>query len=350
MLAPPHRRCQHGGLSLFYRTTCVESFGARSRIALLKVIYGLDDQLPLERSVLTIGNFDGVHRGHQRIIQVALEHARAIAAPAALLTFEPHPLNVVRPDHAPERLTLPDQKLEYLEHTGIDITVVAASTKSFLSLTPEQFIRDIIVGRFRAAHVVEGVNFGFGRGRKGSVETLRQLAGELTYKVDVVEPVEQQLESGERVRVSSSMIRQVLGDGQVALAARALGRPYALRGQVVTGSSRGHKLGFPTANLTIGEQLIPAEGVYAGWSIVRDKCYLSAISIGRTPTFEGTARQVEAYLLDFEGDLYGLTIDLQFFQWLRGQRKFESADDLVRQIDEDVGRVRGLPPSPTMDL
>jgi riboflavin kinase/FMN adenylyltransferase len=303
----------------------------------LKIINGLDaGKRVTERSVLTVGNFDGVHRGHQKIAAVAREHAREAGIPTVALTFEPHPLNIVRPEMAPQRLTSPEQKLAYLRDAGFDLVVVARSAPEFLSQPPEVFIRDIIVGCFHPRHIVEGGNFGFGKGRRGNVETLRQFASEFGYHVHVVDPVQQRLADGSMERVSSSLIRGMLGDGQVSLAAGALGREYALRGTVVEGAKRGRPLGFPTANLDSPDQMIPADGVYTAMVDVEDGSYRGAISIGTTPTFDGQVRKVEAHLIDFDGDLYGRTITIRFRRWLRGQRKFASKEELMGQIAADV--------------
>ena len=310
----------------------------------MKVIRGLDDERSvLERSVLTVGNFDGVHRGHQRIIAVAREDACELGLPVVALTFEPHPLSVVNPRMALQRLSSPVQKLAQLRQAGIDVAVVAPSTPEFLSLAPEVFIREVIVARFHPAYVVEGWNFGFGQGRGGNVETLQRFAAEFDYQVHVVDPVMQRLEDGSEERVSSSLIRRLLLEGQVELAARALGRPYSLTGTVVEGAKRGQPLGFPTANLAVADQLVPADGVYAGRTLVGDRQWRSALSVGYTPTFDGQVRRVEAHLIGFEGDLYGRTIVVHFRRRLRGQRKFDSREDLARQIESDVENIRREP-------
>ena len=310
----------------------------------MKVIHGLDDERSVVgRSVLTVGNFDGVHRGHQRIIAVAREEARGQSLPVVALTFEPHPLSVVNPRLALQRLSSPAQKLAHLHEAGIDVAVVAQSTPAFLSITPELFIREIIVARFHPAYIVEGWNFGFGRGREGSVDTLQQFAVEFDYQVHIVEPVTQRLEDGSKERVSSSLIRRLLLEGQVELAGGALGRPYSLTGTVVEGAKRGQPLGFPTANLEVADQLVPGDGVYAGRTLVGDREYRSALSIGQTPTFDGQIRRVEAHLIGFNGDLYGRTIEVHFRRRLRGQQKFGSREELARQIESDVENIRREP-------
>ena len=313
----------------------------------MRVIHGLDEERDLPaRCVLTVGNFDGVHRGHQRIIAVAREQAQPEKLPVVALTFEPHPLAVVSPATAPQRLTLAEGKLALLADAGVDLAVVAKSTPQFLSLVPEVFIKDVMVARFHPAHVVEGRNFGFGRGRRGNLETLQHYASQLGYDVHVVEPVTEVLGDGTRERVSSSLIRKLLSAGQVELAASAMGRPHALTGTVVKGASRGRSLGFPTANLAVPDnhalagQLIPGDGVYAGQVVVHDRSYGGAISVGQALTFEGSARHVEAHLIGFDADLYGETIIVDFERRLRDQRKFGSREELARQIHKDVESAR----------
>jgi riboflavin kinase/FMN adenylyltransferase len=307
----------------------------------VRVIRGLKQIEPaLSKSVMSVGNFDGVHRGHQRIIAVGHDHARQLDAPMIVLTFEPHPLEIVRPEAAPKRLTTASQKLEYLRQAGADVVVVAESTHELLGESPEAFIADV-VRRFRPAVFVEGLNFGFGKGRRGNVDTLREHGRQYGYEVHVVEPVVQDT-GNDSVRVSSSMIRAALDRGNVELAARALGRAYALAGEVVSGANRGKALGFPTANLAVEDQLVPADGVYAGVGAIGDRTWRAAISIGTNPTFDGHERQVEAHLLDCHDELYGARLTLHLHAYLRPQRRFASRQGLIAQITEDVGKVREM--------
>lgn len=314
----------------------------------MKTIYGLDSaDLNLPRCALTIGNFDGVHRGHQQIIAQAGLFAANAGAPTVVLTFEPHPLSVVAPEKAPARLMPLDEKLSCLASAGAEIAVVARADRELLSLTPAQFVEKI-VARLHPSHIVEGASFGFGRGRSGTPQTLRDLGTRLGYEVFIVDPVKLQLDGGTTLEISSSMIRRLIAEGRVHRAELCLGRPYALIGEVVGGIGRGTTLGFPTANLEVVDQLVPADGVYAG--VVRvmggaassaARRWAAAVSIGTTPTFTAAAeRKIEAFLLDADLQLYGKTLRLEFGKWLRAQKTFESAEELCAQINRDVAAVR----------
>ena len=317
----------------------------------MKVFQGLQSiSPPLMRSVLTIGNFDGVHRAHQQILAQAGLFAANTGGPVVVLTFEPHPLNVVSPAKAPKRLCLPEEKLRLLEASGSDVVVVAKSDPSLLGLEAEAFIREVIFDRFHPTHIVEGPTFGFGRGRKGTPELLSRFAAELGSEVHILQPITLQVD-GEKMLISSSLIRKLLSRGKVRKASLCLGRPYAIIGEVVRGDRRGITIGFPTANVFVKDQLLPHDGVYAGRAIVGDQKHVCAISIGNAQTFAGIQRRLEAHLLDFDGDLYGQTIRVEFTRFLRPQKKFPSADALIEQLQGDVGKVRdGSPGLPTDTL
>ena len=307
----------------------------------MKILHGLEAlEQPLDQSVLTVGNFDGVHRAHLQLLAQAGLFAANTGGPVVVLTFEPHPLAVLRPGKAPERLTTEDEKLRCLRAAGADIVVVAHSEPDLLAMEAERFIEEILVRRFRPTHIVEGPSFGFGRGRRGTSEMLSSLAPRFNCEVHIVEPVTLQIEEGETLMVSSSLIRRLLLEGKVHRAALCLGRPYALIGEVGEGDRRGRTLGFPTANVDTEGQLVPGDGVYAGEAQVENDTYLAAISIGNTPTFEGTKRRFEVHLLDFDGDLYGRLIRVRFERPLRGQQTFASPDALAEQLGRDVQAVR----------
>ena len=307
----------------------------------MKVIQGLEAlQPPRPSCVLTIGNFDGVHRAHQKILACARDLAAPAGSPVVVLTFEPHPLTVVAPERVPPRLSALDDKLRLLAGAGADIAVIARSEPALLKLEAEAFIEEVIHARFHPAHIVEGPTFGFGRGRKGTPQLLARLADRYGWQVHIVEPVRLSIDDGPALLVSSSLIRQLLSEGNVAAAAVGLGRPYCLTGEVITGDRRGRTIGFPTANIAPADQLVPGDGVYAGQAEVRAASHACAISIGQKPTFSGQSRHIEAHLLDFDGDIYGQTIRLEFDRRLRDQRAFESADALVRQLTLDVEDVR----------
>jgi riboflavin kinase/FMN adenylyltransferase len=308
----------------------------------MRVIYGLDQlDPPLERSVLTVGNFDGVHVGHQQILKQAKEIAVQCSAPVAALTFDPHPLAVVAPGKAPHRLMSAAERVQRLGEAGADFVVVAESERKLLGMEAEQFIDDVLMARFHPTHMVEGSSFGFGKGRKGTPELLRAIAKPYGCEVHIVDPVFVVGEGGEQVVVSSSKIRSLLVAGDVSQAASCLGRSYAIETIVIHGASRGRTIGIATANLQTPEgQVEPAEGVYAGTTRLGDATYPSAISIGRAETFGKNKRQVEAHLLDYEGDLYGKLVRVEFMRRIRDQMKFANADELVTQIRQDIDDVR----------
>lgn len=309
----------------------------------MKVIDGLDAiHSPLDRSVLTIGNFDGVHRAHQQLLAQGGLLATDAGAPVVVLTFEPHPLKIVAPDRAPERLAPLDERLRLLEAAGADIAVIARSEPALLKLEADRFVKDVVIDLFHPTHIVEGPSFGFGRGRKGTPELLRELAAPHGCNVHILDPVTLEVDDGETLMVSSSLIRKLLSDGQVRKAGLCLGRPYALFGEIIEGDRRGRTLGFPTANLSVDDQLIPGDGVYAGRAYAGGDSHVAAISIGSAPTFEDAPRRVEAHLLDFDGDLYTKPMRLEFVRKIRDQRAFDSPVALTEQLHRDVQSVREL--------
>lgn len=307
----------------------------------MKTVHGLESlDPPLTRSVLTIGNFDGMHRAHQQILAQAGLFAANTGGPVVVLTFEPHPLTVVAPAQAPPRLSTIEEKLHDLERAGAEITVIAKSTTELLHLEAEPFVEEVVMRRFRPTHIIEGPSFRFGRARRGTPELLRKVAAGFGCEVHIVEPVTLQIDEGETLLVSSSLIRRLISDGKVRRAGLCLGRPYTLTGQVVEGDRRGRTIGFPTANLEVLGKLVPGDSVYAGRAVVGGRTYSAAISVGVNPTFGGTQRRVEAHLLDFEDDLYGRSLRLEFLRRLRRPKTFDSPNDLVKQLRRDVEAVR----------
>lgn len=314
---------------------------ARPWVGFVKVIDGIDGlAAPLSASILTIGNFDGLHLAHQSLVRRARSLAAKVRVPAVVLTFEPHPLTIVAPNRVPPLLTPRAEKLRLLDQLGADVVVIARSEPALLNLEAEDFVRHVVVQRFRPVVIVEGLSFGFGKGRKGTPQLLARMAAASGFQLAIVEAVSVELVDGRREAVSSSLVRKLLSEGRVEDASRCLGRPYRLMGTVIAGEKRGRALGFPTANLDAGSQMIPADGVYGATAWVADDRYTCALSIGHTPTFSGTRRLIEAHLLDFADDLYGrqLSVDLQ--SWVRPQQTFASAEDLVRQLKQDVQTVR----------
>ncbi len=307
----------------------------------MKILHGLETlEPPLAQSVLTIGNFDGVHRAHQQLLAQAGLFAANTGGPVVVLTFEPHPLTVVAPAHAPPRLSTLEDKLRYLDQAGAELVVIARSEPALLSLEPEEFVERIIIQRFHPTHIVEGPSFGFGKGRRGTPESLRLIAAPFGSEVHIVEPVTLEIDEGAALLVSSSLIRRLIKDGKVRRAGLCLGRSYALTGKVVRGDGRGRTLGAATANLDVNDRLLPGDGVFAGTTVFAATRYLTAISIGTNPTFAGSQRRIEAHLLDFDGDLYDHTIRIEFDRRLRGQQAFASSNALADQLRRDIEAVR----------
>ncbi len=294
----------------------------------------------LRGAVLAVGNFDGVHLGHQRILDAATSLAASSGAEMVVMTFEPHPLAVLTPDHAPARLTTFDEKVRLFAQAGVHSVIRLVADKRLLALPAETFVREVLIGHIRPSHIVEGPGFRFGQGRKGDVDLLRAMAREADFQLHIVEHYRLALASQTAFTVSSTLIRRLLANGAVEDAAACLGRPYCLVGSVVRGDGAGRHLGFPTMNLAVPGQLVPAEGVYAGRAEVANVRAAAAISIGRRPTLSGNELVVEAYVLDQTGDWYGRTARLGFVRRIRDQVRFETREALTRQIARDVEAVR----------
>jgi riboflavin kinase/FMN adenylyltransferase len=288
---------------------------------------------------VTVGTFDGVHRGHWHVLQAVRSAAERLGLPSVLVTFDPHPLAIVRPDASPPLLSTPAEKIEVLAESGIDYVVFVRFDARLAAYPPERFVREYLIGRFAMRHLVIGYDHGFGRGRSGDATTLQAIGRALGFGVDVIAPVEQGLEP-----VSSSAIRRALEHGDVDGAARALGRPYGMRGAVVRGDGRGRQLGFPTANLRIphADKLVPRQGVYAARGQLRGRLLDGALHLGPRPTFPGAPPAIELHLFDFDEDLYGEEIGVLFCARLRDVIRFESVPALVRSIESDCAAAKAL--------
>jgi riboflavin kinase/FMN adenylyltransferase len=299
---------------------------------------------PGERSVITIGAYDGVHVGHQAVIRHVRQVATDHAAHSAVVTFDRHPATVVRPESAPQQLTDPEQRFELLEGTGIEAAVVLTFDQRQSEEAPSEFVERVFVNALATAAVVVGEDFHFGRNREGNVALLRDLGHRFDFDVVPLELIERA--DGVAEPVSSTAIRRALAGGDVDLAASMLGRPYEVRGTVVMGDQRGRLLGVPTANVEVSNQVcMPADGVYAGWYERPDGgVHPCAINLGRRPTFYAHADHslLEAHLLDFDGDLYGERAEVRFAHFLRSERKFEGIDALVTQLKHDIEHARAL--------
>ncbi|WP_211280123.1 bifunctional riboflavin kinase/FAD synthetase [Streptomyces lushanensis] len=305
---------------------------------------GLED-IPQDwgRSVVTIGSYDGVHRGHQLIIGRAVERARERGVPSVVVTFDPHPSEVVRPGSHPPLLAPHHRRAELMAELGVDALLILPFTVEFSRLSPGDFIVKVLVDKLHACAVIEGPNFRFGHKAAGNVAVLADLGATYDYEVEVID-LRVTGEAGGGEPFSSTLTRRLVAEGDVAGAAEILGRPHRVEGVVVRGAQRGRELGYPTANVeTLPHTAIPADGVYAGWLTADGERMPAAISVGTNPQFEGTERTVEAYAIDRVGlDLYGLHVTVDFLSYVRGQRKFESIDALLEAIADDVKRSRAL--------
>ncbi|GAA3637957.1 bifunctional riboflavin kinase/FAD synthetase [Streptomyces fenghuangensis] len=299
---------------------------------------GLED-IPEDwgRSVVTIGSYDGVHRGHQLIIGRAVDRARELGVPAVVVTFDPHPSEVVRPGSHPPLLAPHHRRAELMAGLGVDAVLVLPFTEEFSKLSPAEFVVKVLVDRLHARTVVEGPNFRFGHRAAGTVETLAELGRTYDYDVMVVDLFERG-EAGGGEPFSSTLTRRLVAEGDVRGAAEVLGRPHRVEGVVVRGAQRGREMGYPTANVeTLPHTAIPADGVYAGWLVVEGESMPAAISVGTNPQFEGTERTVEAYAIDrVDLDLYGLHVAVDFLAYIRGQERFDTLEGLLERMAEDV--------------
>ena len=295
------------------------------------------------RSVVTIGSFDGVHRGHQLIIGRAVERARALGLHCVVVTFDPHPSEVVRPGSHPPLLAPHHRRAELMGELGVDAVLVLPFTLAFSKLSPQDFVRQVLAQALHAAVVVEGPNFRFGHRASGNVELLAELGGEYGFEVELLD-LTVTGSIGDGAPFSSTLTRRLVAEGDVAGAAEVLGRPHRVEGTVVRGAQRGRELGYPTANVeTLPHTAIPADGVYAGWLTAAEERMPAAISVGTNPTFDGTTRTVEAYAIDRVGlDLYGLHVSVDFLAYLRGMEKFDSIDALLDRMADDVKQARVL--------
>ncbi|HEX6963633.1 MAG TPA: bifunctional riboflavin kinase/FAD synthetase [Lacipirellula sp.] len=304
------------------------------------------EQLPdaARGGAVAIGNFDGVHLGHRRIVERLLHRAREVGGPAIVFTFDPHPVRLLRPHESPPPLTWTERKAQLLKELGVDWIVAYPTNWKLLELTAQQFFDRIVLETLAAKAMVEGPNFYFGHNREGNVEVLRRMTAAAGLGLDVVEPyvLDGQL-------VSSSIIRSKVAEGDVASAASMLTHPYRIRGMVTHGSKRGGQIGFPTANLEAIDTLLPAVGVYAGCAWTNGQPLPAAINIGPNPTFGEHALKIEVHLLDREISLYGEPLEVEFLAKLRDVKSFGSKDELVAQIHRDIDQAREITARPRQD-
>ena len=289
--------------------------------------------------IVTVGTFDGVHLGHWSVLEEIGSRAAACNGRSVLVTFDPHPLRIIRPAAAPPLLTTLDEKKIVLAESPLDYVVFVAFTPELRQYSPRRFVTEFLLDRLRMSELVIGYDHGFGRGRSGDVNTLRAIAAEYGFRLDVVEAV-----NTDETAISSTSIRRALQEGRLSDANRGLGRPYPMTGVVVRGDGRGRELGFPTANILVAgaDKLVPAAGIYACWATVAQRRMMGALHIGPRPTFPGAEPSVEVHLLDFDGSIYGRRIGLELVGALRTVVAFDTVAALKAQMRNDIAWTRNL--------
>jgi len=283
---------------------------------------------------LTLGNFDGVHLGHKAIIGETLKIARAEKLPALLMTFEPHPVSVLQPGGAPFRITSFKQKAELLEKLGIDILLVMKFDRDFANISADEFVKDLLVRDLKTRHVIIGHDCNFGRNRGGDAAFLRAKAAEHGFGFTQLSP------RGNAEPFSSTLIRNHIRKGEMREAAGLLGHPFAVLGTVIEGDKRGRTIGFPTANLELGDYVRPKFGVYAAEAKIAGTAYKSIANIGIRPTIGGEKELLEVHILDWSGDIYGREIEVEFNDFIREEKKFSDVEELKKQIAEDIAKLK----------
>jgi riboflavin kinase/FMN adenylyltransferase len=302
----------------------------------MKIFHGTENANIAKPTVLTLGVFDGLHLGHQRIMKTVVERAAAIGAVPTAITFDPHPRAILHPESAPPMLQTLDQRLANFEVLGIEQAIVIPFTLEFSRQPAEDFLSAIVSDRLHAKEVYLGKGFAFGKDRGGNIDLLRRMSGELGFVADEVDEVQLRGQ-----RISSSKIRKLLSAGRVNLARRMLGRPYGVEGVIIRGNRRGHTIGFPTANLKPHNRVVPRFGVYASATLIDGAWRRSITNIGIRPTFESDAEpSIETYIFEFDGDLYGDVLRVRFLYRIRDERKFNGIDELKAQIEKDTRRAR----------
>lgn len=288
-------------------------------------------------SIITLGNFDGLHLGHQELIKMVIKRAEETGAVSLVVTFRPHPLKILAPEKCPPLISIYEEKIRLFEKLGIDVLVKIPFTLDFSSITPRDFAKNILCGMLGAKEIFVGYNYRFGKGRGGNIQKLKEFGEEFGFRVREVEQVSL---NGEVI--SSTKIRELLQDGEVEHAARLLGRQYAITGVVVKGDGRGKNLGFPTANIAPKHAIIPANGVYAVRLFVRDEYYDGIANIGERPTFNKRDLAVEVHVFNFNEDLYGEEITVCFIQKIREEKRFKNAAALIKQINSDIVTAKNI--------
>ena len=309
----------------------------------MKIFDHLDQiKEPFKRAVITIGNFDGVHIGHQALFHEVIEKAAAIDGTSVAMTFEPHPIRVLKQNNFPPLITLYEQKTELIERTGIDVLICVPFTLQFAALSAEQFIKDLLVQKIGLKAIVVGEDYSFGKNREGNIDLLRSYAPQYGFEVIVAGWIKSAARAMED-RISSTRIRQLITEGRMEQAEKMLGRSYQIRGRVVTGRDRGGKLlGIPTANINLSDELCPKTGIYAVMVEFDGRKYKGVANIGYSPTFDDHVFTVEVHILDFSDNIYGKRIRINFIKRIRDEKKFSDISELVAQIKLDIAAGREI--------
>jgi riboflavin kinase / FMN adenylyltransferase len=304
----------------------------------MKIFHHIEEaNLLLSGSVVTMGNFDGIHLGHQALVRNSVEESKRLGYPSLVLTFEPHPLKVLAPDRAPGLILAYDDKMALLQSVGVDIVIAQRFDAQFARIGPDHFVLRFLVDCLKVKKLWVGQDLRFGESRRGDIRDLVRLAPQGGFQVGIVEPI---MLNG--FRVSSSRIRQLIEEGRVDEVQPMLGRCHFVSGQVVVGHRRGRALGFPTANIASRTEVVPSNGIYATVFQVNNKNCRSVSSVGVNPTFGAGPRTIETFIFDFDADIYGESVKLSFVKKIREERKFAAVEDLVAQMQDDAGRARAI--------
>ncbi len=308
----------------------------------MKVVNHLDQiSTPFKNAVITIGNFDGVHIGHQALFHEVIEKADSINGTSIAMTFEPHPMRVLKQNNHPPLITVYEQKKELIERTGMDVLICVPFTRQFASLTAREFVENLLVEKIGMKAIVVGKDYSFGKNREGNLALLKSFAAELDFEVIIANWIK--LTKNYPDRISSTRIRELIMDGQMDEAQKMLGRHYQVRGIVVTGRDRGGKiLGIPTANIHIHDELCPKTGIYAVTVECQGNQYNGVANIGYSPTFDDHEFTVEVHIFDFRENIYDKKIRVNFIQRIRDEQKFSNIPDLINQINQDIATAREI--------
>lgn len=301
----------------------------------MKIIHNFKKQY--KNPVIVIGSFDGVHNAHREIILRAIRRAKKIKGVSVILTFEPHPLKILAPSKSPEILTTFSEKLQLLKKLAVNTIAVVNFDRGFSELSPDEFIKEILINKLKVKEIFVGSDFRFGKGKKGNINFLKEKSKIYNFKINKIEKI-----LLDKKRISSSLIRKLIKEGKIKEAKKFLGYNYFLSGKVIKGKKRGKILSFPTANISVHpDKLLPKDGVYAGYTYLSEKKkLLSAINIGTAPTFDEKEKRVETYIIDFKGNLYGRNLKIEFTDRVREEKKFKNEKELIEQIKKDVKKIK----------